>query len=959
MRRLTSVLSLTVMALFSAVLGAAPASAAFGLSNVDVTFTDSHGSPAMAAGSHPFAMTTSFTVNSVENVEKGVPVVDGALRNLDVVLPPGFVGNPTAVPPCETLDFLTEEKEGHSSCANSTALGTLEVELGGGTGSIGEETVPVYNLRPSPGTAAKLGFWVAGVPNTLTVSVRPSFPYNVIASLSNASQIVEVLGAVTTLWGNPADKAHDADRGRCAYVEVAGDCPANIAVQPFITLPRSCTGPLITVFKALSWWSGDPTDPGPPAEFEEAVKSHNDVEPPAPLGTVECSKLGFAPTTSTQLTSDQAASPSGLDFHLDVDDEGLVDPEGTAHSDIQKMVMALPEGVTANPSLAEGLATCSPADLGRETVGSEPGEGCPQASKIGTIEAETPILEGTILKGSIFIATQDDPSTTTPGAENPFDSLLALYVVIKDPQLGVIAKLAGKIEPDPQTGQLRTTFDELPPVPLGHVRVHLREGGRSPLITPSGCGQFTTVVELTPSGDPSNPLVTTSPLQIRQGVGGGPCPPAGTPPFVPGFEAGTLNNSAGSYSPLYLRLSRRDGDQDLTRFDAVLPPGLLAKLAGVTQCSDSAIAAAKGKRGRQELASPSCPANSEIGHVIGGAGVGSQLTYVPGKLYLAGPFGGAPLSIVGIVPAVAGPFDVGTIVVREALQVNPKTGEGQVDGAHSDPIPHILAGIPLSVRDIRVYADRPQFTLNPTSCDPFATRAQLWGGGANLFSQLDDSPVARSARFQAAGCSRLGFKPSLSLTLKGGTRRGDHPALRAVYKPKPGDANVADLVTRLPHSAFLDQAHIRTICTRVQFAADACPPGAVYGRVTAITPLLDAPLQGPVYLRSSNHNLPDLVLDLHGLVDVEAAARLDSIKGGIRASFEETPDAPLTKVILEMRGAKKGLIINSRNLCASISRAAVEATAQNGKERGLRPRLKPTACRGKKQHKNHGPNPRH
>ena len=386
-----------------------------------------------------------------------------------------------------------------------------------------------------------------------------------------------------------------------------------------------------------------------------------------------------------------------------------------------------------------------------------------------------------------------------------------------------------------------------------------------------------------------------------------------------------------------MRLTRRDGDQDLTRFDATLPPGVVAKLAGVDKCSDAQIALAKAKTGLAEIASPSCPLNSRIGGVIGGAGVGSQLTYVHGSIYLAGPFGGAPLSVVAIVPAVAGPFDVGTIVTRQALQVDPRTGEVTADGAHSDPIPHILAGIPLAVRDIQVNVDRSAFTVNPTDCSPFATRAQIFGGGADLFSSVDDSPVGREARYQAANCASLAFKPRLWLKLKGGTHRGGHPRLRALLRPRSQDANIAGTVVRLPSSAFLDQAHIRTICTRVQYTAGAghgaeCPPGAVYGHVRAFSPLLAEPLEGPAFLRSSNHNLPDLVLSLHGLVDFEAVARIDSKHGGIRASFAGVPDVAISKVVVNMRGGKKGLIVNSSDLCAAKHRANVHLDAHNGKQ---------------------------
>ncbi|HEX8689018.1 MAG TPA: hypothetical protein VF729_02120 [Solirubrobacterales bacterium] len=913
-----------------------PARAAFGLSEISVSFSEEDGSDARKAGSHPYSMTTFFKVNTVEHPVKKAQVVDGAIRNLDVTLPAGFVGNPTAVPRCDTLEFLTEDVPG-SACADSTALGVLTVEVSGGKEAVGEETVSVHNLQPAPGVAAKLGFWVAELPITVDITPSQTPPYNVVGSLSNTSQIAEVRSSKLTLWGDPSNPVHDEDRGDCAYDNFPpGPCPAKLPERPFLTMPRSCTGPLQTTFEALSWWSGEPTNPGPPEAFEQAVQS------PGMLG---CSALAFSPSLKARPTTANAESPSGLEVDLEVDDEGVTDAQGTAHSDIEDAQLTLPEGVTVNPAIAGGVGTCGEGQLAAETLSSAPGEGCPLSSKIGSLEARTPVLEGTTLRGALYIAPQDDPSA--PGRENPFDSLLALHLVIKDPTLGLLVKQSGLIEPNPKTGQLITSFEDLPPFPLEDVRIRLREASGSPLVSPPSCGQYTSRALLGPSGDPGALFESPSSFEITAGVGGGPCP--GAPPFSPGFQAGTLNNSGGAHSPFHLRLTRRDGDQDLTRFDATLPQGVLAKLAGVDKCPDAAIEAAKAKSGRSELAFPSCPANSRIGSALGGAGVGPLLTEARGAVYLAGPFAGAPLSAVGIVPAVAGPFDVGTVVVRQALQVNPRTGEVRVDGARSDPIPHILAGIPLKVRDIRVDVDRPDFTLNPTDCSPFATAADIWGGGLDLFSPADDAPVGRSAHFQAANCASLGFKPRLSFTLKGGTSRGGHPALRAVYRPRKGEANLEGASIRLPRSAFLDQAHIRTICTRVQFAAAACPKGAVYGTATATTPLLAEPLAGPVYLRSSDNELPDVVFDLHGLVDVEVSARVDSVRGGIRVTIPDAPDAPVTSVAVRMQGQRKGLIVNSRNLCDGTSRAKALLRAQNKKRRSLRPAVKPTGCGGKKR----------
>ena len=943
MRRLIACLGVACLA---ALLSAAPAGADFGLKNLDVTFTDQGGAPVSQAGAHPFAMSTNLDLNV--KPEPAFPeigeVPDGEVKDLLVRLIDGFGGNPSAAPACSTVDFI----EGH--CARSAVVGTVRLIIGGPHEE--PEIVPVYNLTPPPGRVAKLGFIALGVPVPIEASLEPEPPYRVYAEVTNIANLVMFYSSRLTLWGVPADPAHDTARGG----------PAGVAEVPFITLPRACEGPLQTVFEATSWQG---------ALFSEAVSTHDDSEPPQPRGFTDCGKLAFSPQAEAKPTTDQAESPSGLEFNLDVEDQGLTNPDGIAASDIKKATVILPEGITLNPSIAEGLATCSKQGYGAESLGGEPGQGCPQASKVGSVEAETPVLPGTVLKGSLFVAAQDDPATTEPEAENPFDSLIALYMVIKEPERGILIKLAGKVEPNPVSGQIETTFgepgNELPQQPLSHVRIRLREGGRSPLITPPSCdanpatpGQdpYTIKTIFTPWANPQNPLVTSSQFTISHGVGGGPCP-TGNPPFEPGFSAGTLNNDAKSFSPFDMRITRRDGDQDLTKFAALLPPGVIGKLAGIAKCPDAQIEAARHRSGRAELASPSCPQSSQIGETEAGAGVGSQLTYVPGRLYLAGPYHGDPLSVVSVTPAVAGPFDVGTVVVRVALSIDPDTAEVKADGSASDPIPHILKGIVLKVRDLRVEVDRPGFIFNPTDCAPFQTTATLFGSGLDVFNPADDVPVTRTSRFQAANCASLGFKPAFKMSLTGGTRRGAHPALHALVTPRAPDANFAKAVVTLPHSAFLDQAHIRTICTRVQFAAKACPPGSVYGHATVFTPVLEEPLEGPVYLRSSNHNLPDLVLALHGIVDINAVGRIDSKNGGIRTSFETIPDAPFSKLVLELPGGKKGLIVNSRNLCAATNKTKVSLSAQSGKPDQLSPPLTATACKGKKaaKHKRSGHDP--
>ncbi len=837
-------------AVLASLLLAVPAGADFGLHDIEASFSEADGSPAAQAGSHPYEMKVAFALNTTEG-GKGWQLIEGAIQDLEVFQPEGFAGDPNAVPRCATLDFLTflAVNETKTACPDSSALGYLTVTLG--NGEVAEPApigpVPVFNLNPSPGSAAKLGFWVGGVPITVDVTLDDAPPYRIVGTLTNTNQFIEVQASALTLWGTPADPSHDPFRGRCleptggGEPASSGDCAANVPVRPFITMPRSCEKPLITTFRALSWWSGDPANPDPAALFEENVPAKGELgEPLTPGG---CSKLSYAPEFSAQPTSDSVETGAGLELAVEFPDEGLANPKGLANSDTKKAEVAFPPGVTINPSAAEGLEVCTPAHLARETVNSLPGEGCPEASKLGSLRAVSPLVEEAV-EGSIYLAAQDDPVTAKPGAENPFDSLIAVYFVLRNANLGVIVKLPVLIEPDPENGQLVATLDDIPQIPLTRFEAQLRSGARAPLITPAACGTYETEARFTPWADPASPLTTTASFNIVSGVGGGPCPQGGVPPFSPRFDAGSRNNHAGTFSPFDMRLQRADGEQDMTRFSSILPPGVLGSLAGVGKCPDSALALARSKTGRQELATPSCPASSEIGRTLAGAGVGEALTYVGGKVYLAGPYKGRPLSVIAITPGVAGPFDAGTVALRLALTLNPRTAEVEVDGAASDPIPHILQGIVLKVRDLRVHVDRPKFTLNPTSCDPSAARAALFGSFLDVIDPSDDVPVSLSARYQAAGCAGLGFKPKLLLRLMGGTKRGAHPALRATYRPRPGDANLEGLVLRLPRSAFLDQGHIRTICTRVQFAAEACPRAAQYGYIKAWTPLLEEPLQG-------------------------------------------------------------------------------------------------------------------
>jgi hypothetical protein len=632
-----------------------------------------------------------------------------------------------------------------------------------------------------------------------------------------------------------------------------------------------------------------------------------------------CDEVEFEPELEVAPTSNRADSATGLDLEVSMDQTGLLSKKGTAQASIERSVVTLPKGMALNPTAAEGLDACTSAQIG---IGNDDPITCPAASKVGTLEVETPLLEEA-LPGSLYVAKQGD---------NPFGSLLGLYLVIDSPRYGILIKLAGKVSADPATGQLTTSFKDIPEAPVSKLTLHLNQGERAPLLTPPKCGRYAIHSEFTPWNE-SPPLVEDTSFKVSKGPNGGACPTGNLEASLKGRLA---DPTAGTTSPFALQLHREDGSERLSSLQLTMPPGLTGYLKGIPYCPDSALASistAEGT-GAKELASPSCPSASQIGSLSVGAGAGANPFYVnTAKAYLAGPYKGAPLSIAVVAPAVAGPFDLGSVVVRNAAYLDPATA---VITLKADPLPTILHGIPLDLRDIRVNVDRPHFILAPTSCEAKSLDALL-GGALGQSQSLAD-------RFQVGGCERLAFKPKLDLRLFGKTNRGAFPALRATYKARPGDANLKGLVLRFPSSEFIEQGHFRTICTRVQWAAGqgngtGCPKGSVYGHVRAFTPLLDQPLQGPVYLRSSSHQLPDVVFALRGQVNAEVAVKVDSAKGGLRSTVTDAPDVPVSKVVLSMQGAQKGLFVNSRNLCSRVFRASAQLTAQNGAEADLRPAM--------------------
>jgi hypothetical protein len=470
--------------------------------------------------------------------------------------------------------------------------------------------------------------------------------------------------------------------------------------------------------------------------------------------------------------------------------------------------------------------------------------------------------------------------------------------------------------------------------------MHVFGSERGILATPTRCGTYSVDSTFAPWNDTLPEQTSKQFFTIDSGPDGSPCPGA-VRPFSPGFQAGVADKTAGVHAPFSLELTRSDGEQNLAGLNVTTPPGLAATLKGIPYCPEVAIGRLSdfAYLGMTELSSSSCPAASRVGSVIAGAGAGTRPVHVSGSVYLAGPYRGAPLSFLFVIPAVSGPYDLGNVVVRVGIQVDPVTARVTTI---SDPLPQIVAGIPLRTRSIQVMLDRPGFTLNPTNCDPSTVEATVSGD--------EGSVVHLSRRLQVANCSSLTYGPELSLKLSGGVQRRGHPAIRAELKTSPGEANSRMVSVTLPKGELLDNAHIGTVCTRVQFAARSCPSGSELGSAEATTPLLDEPLKGRVFLRSSSNKLPDLAVDLRGQIDIELAGRIDSVSGRLRTTFESLPDAPVSAFVLKLKGGARGLLQNTSSLCGTSKSASVRMTGQNGAKLRSKTKLQ-VSCGGGARHK--------
>ncbi len=852
------VIALATASFFTCVSRLAPAIAEFGVipGSVEATAINQDKTLDFQAGSHPYTYTIGFAMKKALNGK-----VEGDVRDIIVDLPQGIVGNPNATPRCPRQSFEGQKP----TCAGTTQIGIEHARIEG----LVTTTGPIYNLVPPPGVPAQIGFSVANFNVFENALLRTGDDYGVAVNTDNVPQVGAVVSVSETIWGVPMDVSHNSER---ICIDPATElpfripgCGSEIAPRPFLTLPTSCTGPLKTTVSVDSIEA-------PGAFVSESGVTRDGGGNPA--GLAGCEKLPFEPSLSVTPDTTSTESPSGLNVSLEVPQ--LENTGGLAESNLKEAVVTLPAGMTVSSSAANGLGACSLEQIGLDNASTP---SCPDSSKVGSVEIQTPLLEHP-LSGSVFVAQQGN---LLGNGSNPFGSLLALYIVAEGE--GALIKIPGEIELDETTGQLRARFGEdpittlstgesqfLPQQPFSDLKMSFFGGPRAPLVTPTSCGTYTATSRLTPwSGSP--PAEPSSSFTIDQGCTAGNG-------FSPSFAAGTANNQAAGFSPFSVTFSRRDGEQRFASTTVVTPPGLLAILKSAAQCPEPQ--ASKGE----------CSEASQLGETTVAAGPGEDPYWVKGgRVFLTGPYEGAPFGLSIVVPAVAGPFNLGTngrpVVVRAKIEVDPHTAQAIIT---SDPLPTILQGIPLDVRTVNVTINRSGFMFNPTNCAPLSITGTLHSTtGTN-------TPV--SAPFEAANCAGLPYKPTLKISTQAKTSKANGASLLFKIATGNGQSNTSKLKLTFPKQLPARLTTLQKACVDKVFNANpaACPAASNIGTATVHTPVLAGALTGPIYLVShGGAAFPDAVLVLQGEgVTIYLDGNTNIKKGITTSTFNSVPDAPFS-----------------------------------------------------------------
>jgi hypothetical protein len=922
------------------VTAAAPA---FGVEHFSLVPEEGGGGVDVQAGSHPFQLTNTLTLN--EGADQTKPLA--MTRDLAIKLPPGLIGNATTLPQCTAAQFAANGEEGGgvgvagevNQCPTGSMVGAASLTIDEpNLGGVVTNSVPIFNMVPEKGEPARFGFELFNAPVILDTSVRTGSDYGVTVSPHNITEVASFISSTVTFWGVPGDERHDAARGwPCfltgkLYTDNSGPACVHarqVQPSPLLSMPSSCKLPFTSSVEGFSWTT--PLQPNvqqlPRTEY--ALQD----EFGRALGVSGCGQLSFAPSIEAQPDVQSASSPTGLSVHVRVPQEVNLGANGLSSASIKDTTVTLPEGVHLNPSGADGLEACSESQIGFEKVASDgtdvftptlPEPSCPNASKVGTVEFKLPVIEHP-LKGFVYLAEQD---------ANPFGSLVAMYIVAEDPVSGVLLKLAGEVSLS-DTGQVTTTFRNSPQGPLEEATFNFFGGARAPLSTPARCGAYTTQATFTPWSETA-PVNTSSTFNITTGPNGGPCP--NPLPFAPLLAAGTTNIQAGAFSPLTTTISREDGNQDIQTVQLHMPPGLSGILTGIPLCPEAQANAG------------SCSQASEIGKTIVSVGLGGDpFTVTGGQVFLTQGYKGAPFGLSIVNPAKAGPFDLGKVIVRAKIDVDPHTAALTVT---TDQIPHIIDGIPLQIKHVNVTIDRPGFVFNPTDCSAL----KLTG----VIGSVEGATASAEAPFQITNCAALKFAPKFAVSTSGKTSKakGASLSVKLTYPQGPPGtyANIARVKVDLPKQLPSQLKTLQKACTAAQFETNPanCPAASKVGFAKAITPLIPVALEGPaIFVSHGNEAFPSLIMVLQGYgVTIDLVGTTFISKQGITSStFKTVPDQPIGSFQLTLPQGKYSALAANGNLCKTKLAMPTEFLAQNGAKINQPTKISVTNCPKSKKSK--------
>ncbi len=934
----------------------------FGIKSYEISFLNEDGTPDTQAGSHPYHFVDFFTLDSHFAREESnadspyIRLPNGVLRNVKIDLPPGFVGNPNAPSQKCTGEALRED-----SCSPEAHVGVLNLKWSENADRQPQLQDALFAMAPVRGVALQLGTNFLFPLLYINSGVVPGGNYPVQVSVTEAPTTAPVINSRAVLDGvllpclQVAAGAGKYENG-CTELGTGGEGDyekGSGSGKAFLTMPTGCHGPLRSTIEAESW-----EEPG--NWVKASAVTHNVAG--SPVSLTGCSKLKFPAEISVAPDSSNASTSSGLTVNVHVPQTAALNPNGLAESSLRDTTVTLPEGVAINPSGGDGLESCSsnPGALPEGSLGSpgdqigykgqeelnaeyEPGvewstftpelasplapgtNFCPNGSKIGTVKIKTPLLEHEV-EGAMYLAAQDN---------NPFGSLVAMYLIAEDPYSGSLIKLAGEVSLNPQTGQIVTTFKNTPDVPFENLELHFFGGERAPLSTPSRCGTYTTSAVFTP-WDGNGPVTAESSFKIEHGPDGSPCPGA-TRPFNPTVNGGATNIQAGAFSPLTVTMSRKDGEQNLKSIEAKLPPGLSGVLTGIEQCPEP--------QANEGL----CGENSKIGEATISVGIGNDpFTVTGGKFYLTEPYNGrgsctvgeagcAPFGLTFEVPAKAGPFDLANtknnhpacdcVVVRGKIELNPQTAAITIASnppGSPDSIPTSIEGIPLEIQHVNATTTRGDFQFNPTSCSKMALEGtvQLSEGGSSTIS----------TPFQVTNCAALRFEPKFTVSTSAKTSRtqGANLTAKLAYPnvPQGTDADIAKVKVELPKQLPSRLTTLQKACTAAQFESNpaACPAASKIGYATVHTPLIPVPLQGPaIFVSHGGEAFPSLTLVLQGYgITIDLVGTTDIKSGVTSTTFKTVPDQPFSSFELTLPEGPYSALTTAGNLCSLTKTVTVK-----------------------------------